>query len=98
MRSEAGQGQVTHDEDEDCPPHRARRSAEVRAGLAVVHAFSSLCSQEPGCFLTTGKGSLWRSSPRSCIPSRIASYFCPKEIVLTMNHQLRTSGMAPIEP
>ena len=39
MRSKAGQRQVTHDENEDRTLHRARRPDEVRAVLAVVHAF-----------------------------------------------------------
>ena len=39
VRSEACQRKVTHDEDEDYPPHRPNGSDEVRAVLGVVHAF-----------------------------------------------------------
>jgi hypothetical protein len=37
VRSEACQRKVTHDEDEDYPPHRPNGSDEVRAVLDVVH-------------------------------------------------------------
>ena len=39
VRSEACQRKVTHDEDEDYPPHRPNGSDEVLAVLGVVHAF-----------------------------------------------------------
>jgi hypothetical protein len=39
VRSEARQRKITHDEDEDYPPHRPNGADEVRAVLGVVHAF-----------------------------------------------------------
>jgi hypothetical protein len=49
MRGEARQRKVTHDEDDDCPPHRPDGSDEVRAVLGVVHTFKSRCSREVSC-------------------------------------------------
>jgi hypothetical protein len=56
MRGEARQRKVTHHEDEDCPPHCADGSDEVRVVLAIVHAFESRCSREEDCLLTMERG------------------------------------------
>jgi hypothetical protein len=56
MRGEARQRKVTHHEDEDCPPHCADGSDEVRVVLAIVHAFESWCSREEDCLLTMERG------------------------------------------